>query len=610
MVQRFDWRTFCYLLIALDRQEGPVVTDLENIHSALQEVLHRLSLPPIPALQTIRHESQSLSVPEAVADREDRGPSCDNSPRISPRDDALPHVPIMSLYQITRLRALRSDEPGEESHTSHLNGNRPQTVDDFISNGQLSVENAGRLVTLYLNRLDHFMYMIGGKYRDLGSLRRGSPILTASICTVAALHDPQSNHLYGTCNKEFRRLVAISMFDRRIDRDHLRALCIGSYWLSDVSWTLSGHAIRRATEVNLNANYYQVISESNAEETADCLRLWYILYICDHHLSILYGRPSIIREDFSTEGWEAFLKSSVAREVDKRLISQVTLLTILSSVRELFGLDRGELVPRAFATHLTNFSRQIDQWMGTWSTELQRKLFELCRDNITNDLGQNNFIGDFPAKGVVLHHHFAKLHLHSHVFRGRVGDTSIPPYFQENAVAAVSAATSIVESLLADPDLRESLIGIPHYLHTMTAFACVFLLKVASQFSGQYIEGSVVLDLTTRLVHQFRSTAVGKWHLVHLMADGLEKMAAKKITSPPAYPLTSSPNGSPLAGIVYPNGNTEHFIANGYQNGNEELYGQMLSNRYADGDTTFVTTPFMNFDTGNLDLNYGGFGVI
>jgi hypothetical protein len=339
------------------------------MHGALQEVLTRLSLPPIPRLQTTSEDIQALSPPDEVIDREDPGPSCDNSPRVSPRDDALPHVPIESLYQITRLRALRSDNPTEDTQVTQTNG-VSHAINDFISNGQLGSEDAERLFHLYLHRLDHFMYGLGGKYKDLDSLRRGSAILTACIFTVAALHDPGSNHLYGTCNREFRRLMAASMFDRRIDLDQLRAMCIGSYWLSDISWTLSGYAIRRATEVSLNVNYHRVILE-NSEEAADCLRIWYILYICDHHLSILYGRPSIVREDFAIEGWEAFLKSSVANENDKRLISQLALLIILSNVRELFGPDTGEPVPRAFSTQLANFSRQIDQWMGFWTTDLQ-----------------------------------------------------------------------------------------------------------------------------------------------------------------------------------------------------------------------------------------------
>lgn len=352
------------------RWRHALTADLEHVHVALQQVLSQLSLPPLPPLQSGDAAQQDDS-PQDMAERDDPGLSCDNSPRLSPGDDAL-HVPIESLYQITRLRALRSD------HTPDASGPSPthlpnQPINDFISQGVVSVEDAERLVQVYLQRIDTFMYLIGGgKYQDLDSMRRGSPILTAAICTVAALHDPVYTHLYGPCNKEFRRLVAASMFERRINRDCMRAMCIGAYWLHDISWTLSGCAIRRATEINLNRNYQLVINEGN-EDAMDCMRIWYILYICDHHLSVLYGRQSIIHEDASILEWEELLKSPVVTDSDRRMVSQMALLIIMSNIRDLFGPDTGEPVPRAFVSQLTSFSRRIDQWMGFWTTELSSK---------------------------------------------------------------------------------------------------------------------------------------------------------------------------------------------------------------------------------------------
>ena len=357
-----------YMLIS-SRWKNTVISDLGHVHSALQEVLSRLSLPPLPRLQTPSSSNYVSSPADEFGERDEPSLSYDNSPTMSPKDDALPHVPIQSLYQITRLRSLRSDGSTDEVHAPSTRASNHH-VDDFISRGLVSVEDARRLVNLYLGRIDHFIYMIGGtKYRDLEALRRGSPILTACICTVAALHDPMSNHLYGICSREFRRLMAASMFDRRIDRDYLRAMCIGSYWLHDISWTLSGYAIRRATEINLGANFNRVITE-NSEDAMDCVRIWYLLYICDHHLSILYGRPSLVREEASISEWQDLVSSLVFTESDKRLVSQMALLIIMSNIREMFGRDTGEPIPKAFGPQLTNFSRQIDQWMGYWSTEL------------------------------------------------------------------------------------------------------------------------------------------------------------------------------------------------------------------------------------------------
>lgn len=60
----------------------------------------------------------------------------------------------------------------------------------------------------------------------------------------------------------------------------------------------------------------------------------------------------------------------------------------------------------------------------------------------------------------------------------------------------------------------------------MTAFACMFLVKVAVKYGGDLVEPGRVWDLTTNLVRHFRSLPAGRWHLANLMAPGLEKMAA------------------------------------------------------------------------------------
>jgi hypothetical protein len=246
----------------------------------------------------------------------------------------------------------------------------PEPSTDFIARGLISERTADRLFHLYHDRLDHYMYGIGARYSSLGEMRRESPILTACICTVAALHDPASNAVYGVCSAEFKRLMAGSMFDRLVHRDALRAMCVAAYWLSDISWMVSGYAIRRAAEFNLHNSFSRVMME-NSEDAADCLRLWYILYICDQHLATLYGRPSIVQEDFSLQGSERFLDCTVATDQDHRLVSQVQLLLIFRKIRELFGPDTGKPLPQVYLNQIANFNRQLDQWVGHWSSTLK-----------------------------------------------------------------------------------------------------------------------------------------------------------------------------------------------------------------------------------------------
>jgi hypothetical protein len=66
----------------------------------------------------------------------------------------------------------------------------------------------------------------------------------------------------------------------------------------------------------------------------------------------------------------------------------------------------------------------------------------------------------------------------------------------------------------------------PTFVHAMVCFACIFLLKQATKRQDGLVETGLVSDLAARLVAQFRSMKVGKWHLAHMMADGLERSAA------------------------------------------------------------------------------------
>lgn len=347
------------------------------MQAALEQTLRALSLPALPALRTPLPDAvnglleNDIRIPDPV---EPPPPMFDMSPRLPPSDD-LAQIPIESLYEITRLRSLRG-EAVEESQGG---------LDDFISRGALLLPDAERLFHFYQTQLDPYIYGLASKHRSLESLRKSSPLLTACVCAVAAGHLPDGR-VYAICNQEFRRLVSSSMFDRQISLDYLRALVIGTYWLSDVSWTLAGFAARRASDINLHKFYYRIIDSTNGlaatpnswdpsdpEASIDPVRLWYLLYICDQHLSILYTRPPMIREDDTIRGWRGYLESPHATQADMRISSQVALMTMLSQVRELFGVDASKFVPRAFVAHINTFSHQLDKWLAHWSEKLRTK---------------------------------------------------------------------------------------------------------------------------------------------------------------------------------------------------------------------------------------------
>lgn len=127
---------------------------------------------------------------------------------------------------------------------------------------------------------------------------------------------------------------------------------------------------------------------------------------------------------------------------------------------------------------------------------------------------------------MLMYYHFAKLYLFSHVFRGLSSSDPVPGPLQDPASGSISAAMNLINLFLADREVQEWLRGMPTHLHAMTSFACVFLLKTAAKRRDGLVDVGVVNNLTTRLVRRLRGIQVTRWHLAHLVVDGLEKSAS------------------------------------------------------------------------------------
>ena len=299
--------------------------------------------------------------------------ACELSPPTSP---SAVQAPIDTFLEITRPSPSSADTP----QTARQRRSIPQQ--DLVTKNIITIEVAERLVDRYFSRLDHFLYGIGSRYSDVQGLRQASPILFAAICTVSALHDPKDQTLYEVCNREYRRLVSRSMFEKR-DVEYLRALCIGSFWLSDASRILSSDAIRRAADLRLHRHFHDLVggiggnpnglatmdSSFSEADSRDRTRLWYLLFVCDQHLSILHNRDPLLRheKDILTN-WELYLDSEGSNDSDIRIMSQVSLLLIMSQVRDTLGSERPEQVPRTLVGQLNHFSRQLDKWFAKFNS--------------------------------------------------------------------------------------------------------------------------------------------------------------------------------------------------------------------------------------------------
>jgi hypothetical protein len=122
----------------------------------------------------------------------------------------------------------------------------------------------------FRDNLNQYLYNIALVHDTLESARASSSLLTSAIFTVTSLH--VHHHLFPTLYREFLHIVSTCMFDRYHHLDDVRGLCIGAFWLMEISWKLSGHAVRIATEMNVHQSFGKAVAGS--QQHYEQARLW------------------------------------------------------------------------------------------------------------------------------------------------------------------------------------------------------------------------------------------------------------------------------------------------------------------------------------------------
>lgn len=508
------------MLTPRSRNTDILQSDIRNVHEALANICQHLSLPQPKPLGSSEDTPQIKSKvdPDEELDRDTEDlDGCEISPPDTP---SAVQAPIDTYLDIAKLGSPRSSEHTPGSTTRQRTHPQPQ---DLVTKGVIDLSVAEALVERYFTKLDPYLYGICGGYHSLEQIRNTAPVLFAAICTVSALQDPHSQAVYEACNREFRRLMSRSIFEKH-DLEYVRALCISSFWLSDASRILSSDAIRRAADMRLHRSFNRlsnpidptllpgpgVSSAGPAEIMAmkDRVRLWYLIFISDQHLSILHNRDPLLRSDKEIAlNWESFLTREDTTDSDVRLISQVALLVIMSQVRDLLGSDQEARVPQSLANQITHYSRQLDRWFNRFSA-----IFK-----------PDPYIGEFPRRGLQLHYHFGKLYLGHQVFKGLHGEP-VPPHFITAASMAHEAAVAIFEMILHEENLRHSLVGMPHYFHIMIAFAGHFLLEVTKNYHTQLsISAAQDSELIRKVLELFQDTPSVQQHPICRMTPGLTR---------------------------------------------------------------------------------------
>ncbi|KAF2726330.1 hypothetical protein K431DRAFT_342538 [Polychaeton citri CBS 116435] len=430
----------------------------------------------------------------------------------------------------------------------------------MIGRGVVSLENAEKYCATYRNLLDHFVYGIHTRgYNGTTS------VVNLATCTVGALYlaSPDFDKLY----REFFAFSAELSFAKRSTIDDVRALCIGAFWLSDLSWTFVGILVRLSTDLQLQRSIPKALDGDHEHYLR--ARLYFLVYVCDHHFSIPYGRPPITRECQAVQSARKFLDCEFATEDDARLISQVLRWSLCSNIYDTFGANVERPLSGTQIPQMRRFNIALDTLRAEWADRLDA----------------NVFVGNYPQKGASLQYHFAKLYLGSHALRGFPCDLSQRSASGETmevdelANNAVFSAASILRTVVSDTELQSYLNGLPIYFHTMITFAIVFLLKVSTRrFTSIRLDTQEVQQLLVALVAILKQvTAV--MHPRHLLVNitkGIVEVLRKTgLAESPA--AVSEPTSSMSSGTsqALPN-----LIQGDFSFVTDEMFDQAILNDY------------------------------
>ncbi|KAK7216451.1 hypothetical protein V2G26_004454 [Clonostachys chloroleuca] len=436
------------------------------------------------------------------------------SHRSSDRDDdesSLVPAPMNNLYDLAKASSTDRSAPTTYTDTA-------SSSDDLISQGILSEAQARQLFDKYMNLQNQLLW--GGvifPYSTLESMREASVLLSTSILTVAVLHTPGQEETLQRCYNAFIALISNSSIVRNHNLHDVRGLCLGAFHLPNLSWRLSGQAARIAAEMNIHQSFYKL--RNGDIRHAERVRMWYALYICNHQVSIAFGRPSAMQDDDAVQGVDLFLDGPYpyALPGDTRLIAHVSLYRIIHLASSEFGSDPNAIVDEARLGRLRSLNIAIDQWRCKWEPRLE----------------QCDRTGSYPLQSLVLYYHFARFHLNSLAFRGLRWPSyqTLGSNRREAAMATISAAMNTLVHVSAEADIRKALRGVPLFTHTMVAFCATFLLKMASMWHrGEDIVSST-LSLGFNVREVFALVGRSADLLAEVGSDLSEKHVAKHIVA-------------------------------------------------------------------------------
>lgn len=117
----------------------------------------------------------------------------------------------------------------------------------------------------------------------------------------------------------------------------------------------------------------------------------------------------------------------------------------------------------------------------------------------------------------------------------------IPQEFRDTAQMAVESAMFVIDLTIRDSDITAALVGLPHYFHSMIAYACAFLIKTVTLYRDQVaIDMDHTRSMITKVIELCNARDCGRHHLVRWIGRGLQILLSECLGMPRTSGLVHS----------------------------------------------------------------------
>lgn len=155
-----------------------------------------------------------------------------------PRHDSTPNISETPQTAALDLSCSLGAFPAFSMTSSILQDFSPRQGSDLVSRGLIAIDIAENLFAFYQQKLDSYACHIFVDGDSLATIRRRSSLLTTAICTASAFCS--GSHHYRSLFDQLQHEVSGKLFSSSYEFDDVRALCIGTLWLPEISKALNG----------------------------------------------------------------------------------------------------------------------------------------------------------------------------------------------------------------------------------------------------------------------------------------------------------------------------------------------------------------------------------